>query len=79
MNAEHSGSFFRVERLHLAVATVLGLGMAVVIALFAVGYGGNPVKAIMQLVGMSLMVIATVNPRVGLLLLIFSGAYLDFL
>ena len=79
MNAEHSGSFFRVERLHLAVATVLGLGMAVVIALFAVGYGGNPVKAIMQLVGMSLMLIATVNPRAGLLLLIFSSAYLDFL
>ena len=79
MNAEHSGSFFRVERLHLAVATVLGLGMAVVIALFAVGYGGNPVKAIMQLVGMSLMLIATVNPRAGLLLLLFSGAYLDFL
>ena len=79
MNVENSGSFFRVERLHLAVATVAGLGMAVVIALFAVGYGGNPVKAIMQVVGMSLMIVATVNPRVGLSLLILSTAYLDFL
>lgn len=67
-----------MERLHLAVATLAGLGMAVVIALFAVGYGGNPVKAIMQLVGMSLMLVATVNPRIGLSLLILASAYLDF-
>ena len=79
MSAETTGRFFRIERLHLAIATVAGLCASMFIALSAVGYGGNPIKAVMQIVGVALMVVATVNPRVGLSLLIFGSAYLDFL
>ena len=79
MSADFRSGIFRAERLHIAIATVAGLCGAMLIALFAVGYGGNPVKAIMQLVGVTLMLVATVNPLVGLSLLIFSSAYLDFL
>lgn len=66
------------DRLHIFVATAMGLAFAVYAGLFAVGYGGNPVKSLMILVGVAAMVIASLRPRIGLRLLVFTSAYLDF-
>ena len=66
------------DRLHNFVATAMGLAFAVYVGLFAVGYGGNPVKSLMILVGGASMIIASLRPRVGLGLLVITSAYLDF-
>lgn len=67
------------ERLHIIVGTISGLAAAVGGGLFAVGYGGNPVKSLMLLLGGITMVVATLRPKMGLHLLILSSAYLDLI
>ena len=65
------------DRLHIFVATLVGVAGAVYAGLFAVGYGGNPVKSLMLLVGGASMIIASLRPKIGLLLLVVASAYLD--
>jgi hypothetical protein len=79
MNIEGRGRAFGIERLHITLATVLGLLVSVFIGLYAVGMGGNPLTSLMLITAGSLMLLSTVNPRQGLRLLIISGACLDFL
>ena len=67
------------ERLHVIVGTVLGLAAAVGIGLFAVGYGGNPIKSLMLILGGITMIVATLRPKVGLYMLILSSAFLDLI
>ena len=67
------------ERLHIIIGTVLGLAGAIAGGLFAVGYGGNPVKSLMLLTGVVTMVVATLRPKTGLHLLILSSAFLDLI
>lgn len=78
MGFESLGRMFGFERLHLALATLVGLVVSVVIGLYAVGYGGNPIKSLMLLVGCGLLLLSTISPRTGLKFLLISGAYLDF-
>src|ERR1043166_5097859 len=79
MNDRGLSSTLGLDRLHLTIATVVGILVAVVIGLYAVGMGGNPLKSLMLITGGSLLLLSTINPRLGLRLLILSGAYLDFL
>ncbi|MEO6788096.1 MAG: hypothetical protein ABI318_18375, partial [Chthoniobacteraceae bacterium] len=79
MSPDNISRILRAERLHITVGTVAGLFVAVLVALFTVGYGGNPIKMIMEITGIALMVVATVNPRIGLALLLVSSTCLDFL
>ncbi|MEO6738804.1 MAG: hypothetical protein ABIP20_01035 [Chthoniobacteraceae bacterium] len=67
------------DRLHILIATILGLAFAVYAGLFAVGYGGNPVKSLMLMLGAGSMVVASLRPRIGLGLLVVASAYLDFI
>ena len=67
------------ERLHIVIGTVLGLTGAIAGGLFAVGYGGNPIKSLMLLLGVITMVVATLRPKTGLHLLLLSSAFLDII
>lgn len=67
------------ERLHVIVGTVVGLAAAVGVGLFAVGYGGNPIKSLMLILGGITMIVATLRPKVGLYMLILSSAFLDLI
>ncbi len=79
MNQDDVRQYLRGDRLHIFVATLLGLAGAVVVGLFAVGYGGNPVKSLMLLLGIAAMFIASLRPRIGLGLLVVTSAYLDLI
>jgi hypothetical protein len=68
-----------LERLPAILVTAFGLLVSVFIGLYAVGFGGNPLTSLMLITAGFLLVISTINPRKGLLLLILSGACLDFL
>lgn len=79
MNAGKPNLAMRLERLHLTVATVVGLIISIGIGLYAVGLGGNPLRSLMLIAAGSLFVLSTINPRKGLRFLIIAGACLDFL
>lgn len=79
MNERGLSRTLGLDRLHILVATVLGLIVSVGIGLYAVGMGGNPIASLMLITGGALLVVSTINPRKGLKLLIISGTCLDFL
>ncbi len=79
MNNDDVRQHLSGDRLHIFVATLVGLALAVYAGLFAVGYGGNPVKSLMLLLGGASMVIASLRPRIGLALLVITSAYLDLI
>jgi hypothetical protein len=79
MNIKEGGSIFGFERLRLTLATIIGLFVSVYIGLYAVGMGGNPLTSLMLITAASLLLLSSINPRKGLMLLIVSGACLDFL
>ena len=79
MNIAKPSRIFGIERFHLAAATFFGLILSVFIGLYAVGFCGNPLTSLMLITAGVLLVLSTINPRKGLLLLLISGACLDFL